>query len=177
MGLERGRGLCKRRQLVVLSERERKRGPDTVDKHLSLRLLKQACKWPVWAPPSPVNGLYSTAWIEMEMGMEMHTHHHHHHHLQRHPHPPSSPQSPLLILGWEMWLLPLPHYLYRAGEQGSYHTHAQPHTHTRARLLSYSFHNDSCFWMRWGAITLHSHSEWSELALYSWIIDIFKWLL
>lgn len=56
MGRERGRGLCKRRQLVVLSESESKRGPDTVDKHLSLRLLTRACEGPVCAPPLPVEG-------------------------------------------------------------------------------------------------------------------------
>ncbi len=51
-------GLCKRRQLVVLSERESRQGPDTVDKHLSLHLPKQACVWPVCAA-DPMNGLCS----------------------------------------------------------------------------------------------------------------------
>lgn len=70
---------------MVLSERESKRGPDTVDKHLSLHLLKQACEWPVFAT-LPMKGLYGMPWTEMHA----------------HPHPRGSRQSPLLILGWEM---------------------------------------------------------------------------
>lgn len=113
MGLERGRGLCKRRQLVVLSEREKRASPDTVDKHLSLRLFEnRACKRPARCPGT-ARGVDGDA-----------------------PHPPPPPpplhpQSSLPILGWGNGNaapppLPTQHTARRAGQRS--------HTHTRARV-------------------------------------------
>lgn len=102
---------------MVLSERERKRGPDTTDEHLSLHLLKQACERRcecVCALPLPSETGYSAAW------MKMHTHH---------PHPPSPHHHRCSSLGGKCEtppLPPLPTHRRRAGRAAI--THA-PTTH------------------------------------------------
>lgn len=92
--------LCKRRQLVLLSEGESRRGLDTTDKHLFrcpfIKKKKQRRERERETPPFSPSIIFSTV-----------------------------PHSALLILWWEMWKPPLPllpiHHAHSAGQDTPSH--------------------------------------------------------